>query len=66
MKLNLPNDKFKVEGIDPHRLGQILQMTTPRYEYLITDGLDDTNNISFADEQDWHDFRQTLKFYKHL
>ena len=64
MKLNIPNDKFKVEGLDIERLSKILELTKPRYLYLISDGVNMTTNITFEDEQDFHDFKQTLKFFK--
>ncbi|OFY49456.1 MAG: hypothetical protein A2W85_06335 [Bacteroidetes bacterium GWF2_41_31] len=63
MRINLPNNRFKIEGIRANRLGQILEMTPPRYEYTISDGANGTENITFSDEQDFQDFRQTLKFY---
>jgi hypothetical protein len=65
MRFNQPNNRFKIEGISTTRLGQILQMTNPRYEYTISDGNNGTENITFSDEQDYHDFKQTLKFYLH-
>ena len=66
MKLNLPNDKFKFENLESETIGRILQTQKPRYDYLITDGANGTNNIIFQDENDFHSFKQTLKFYKHL
>ena len=64
MKLNIPNDKFKVEGLDIERLSKILELTKPRHLYLITDGANMTLTINFQDEQDFHDFKQTLKYFK--